>query len=278
MSIPCDCHVHLYDMADERWGRTAPAILRAGIDDYEELSAKLGTRRTVVVQPLLYGHDNAFLLAMLERLGSARSRGIAIARPGLSDGELDQLRHAGVIGLRFFVGSALRPTSDVEVVLAEMTALDARLCERGMHFQINTHGSFLRTHSRVFERFSAGIVFDHLGHVIPQASGYVGLPELIELARRTGARIKVSGLYLDSRAAPSSCGDMADAIRQLAGAVPQQLVWGTNWPHPTVHELAGIPDDVALFTAVRRWLPDEAAQRSVLSMNAAKLYGFEPHV
>lgn len=275
MSTLSDTHVHLYDVADERWTGTRPAILRAGLDDYERLSAHLGTRRTVVVQPLLYGHDNSFMLTMLDRLGSARARGIAIARSEIPDRELDALLCAGVRGLRFFVGSALRPSTDVELVLAEMAALDPRLRERGMHFQINTHGSFLRTQARVFERFSSRLVFDHLGHVIPQPAGYLGLPELIELATRTDAWIKVSGLYLDSRASPSSCEDMGAAVRQLVDAMPHRLVWGTNWPHPTVHAAAGVPDDAALLDAVRRWLPDEPVRRGVLATNAMSLYGFE---
>lgn len=274
MDTICDCHVHLYDTADARWSNTNPATPNADLAAFRGLQQRIGSGRTVVVQPLLYGDDNRFMLSMLSVLGHDHARGIAIVRAGVTDEELDSLRDGGVVGLRYFVGSAYHQTVTAEDTLAEMRALDGRLHERGMHFQVNTHGSFLRDHAHRFERFTSPLVFDHLGHVIPEGDSFVGLGQLISLAQQVDAWIKVSGLYLDSREGASACDDMAPAVQHLAKSIPDRLLWGTNWPHPTVRGSAPLPDDVRLLERVKEWVLDAAPLQDMLLTNASHLYGF----
>ncbi|WP_186332320.1 amidohydrolase family protein [Bordetella genomosp. 13] len=271
----CDCHLHLY-ADDERWRATGPAVAQADLPAYRQVQRALDSERAVIVQPLLYGQDNSLMLRRLRDLGRGRARGVAIAPAGIADRDLDALHEAGVRGVRFFVGSALaqaRAAGD-EHALSEMRALDPRLAERGMHLQVNTNGKFLQTRAAAFRGFASALVFDHLGHVLPEADGtHTGLPGLLDLMGDGNVWVKASGLYLDS-AAPEPHEDMRPALQRLAQAFPLRLVWGTNWPHPTVHAGQRAPDDPAILHAVRGWLPDAALQQRVLVENAAALYGF----
>ena len=54
---------------------------------------------------------------------------------------------------------------------------------------------------------------------------------------------------------------------------PEQLVWGTDWPHPTSKPDAK-PDDAVLLDLLLDWAPDEAVRNRILVENPARLYGF----
>jgi len=273
----CDCHLHVYD-TDARWLNTQPAVTHADLPAYQRLQLKLGSERAVIVQPLLYGVDNTLMLRLLRDMGEEHARGVAIVHAEVTDDELDALHAAGVRGVRFFVGSALAQPhpSDAQQALNHMRALDRRLAARGMHFQINTNGRFLDKEAAAFEEFSSALVFDHLGHVLPQAGDtHVGLDALASLLRAGNVWVKLSGLYLDS-ATQSPHPDMRPVVERLIDVEPRRLVWGTNWPHPTVHAPTLAPDDSAILQAVKDWLPDAGLQRQIFAENAENLYGFKP--
>lgn len=275
MRQACDSHIHLYSQRDERWAQTGAALRNSALADYRALQARLACERVVIVQPRLYGADNRFLIEMLDQLGPGQARGVAIVGADIADAELDRLCRAGIVGARFFVGSALFD-GDSAGALATMRALDRRLHERGMHFQINTNGAFLEQQAHRFEGFTAGLVFDHLGHVLPALPGpgrYRGLQPLLQLMRDTGAWVKISGIYLDSQDPSGACEDMLPALAELAREFPDRVVWGSNWPHPTVLAGSRLPDDALLFEQVTRTLPHEACERMLVS-NAAVLYRF----
>jgi D-galactarolactone isomerase len=59
--------------------------------------------------------------------------------------------------------------------------------------------------------------------------------------------------------------------RAWVHAVPERLVWGSDWPHTTeTHK----PDDAVLFDLLSEWAPDEATRERILVTNPALLYGF----
>ncbi|MBD0273992.1 MAG: amidohydrolase family protein, partial [Acetobacteraceae bacterium] len=60
----------------------------------------------------------------------------------------------------------------------------------------------------------------------------------------------------------------------LLSAAPDHCVWGTDWPHPSLHDPAEVPDDGELLDALGEWAPEEATRRAVLVDNPARLYGF----
>src|SRR5262249_3491764 len=75
----CDCHVHVFDPARFPYfsGRvyTPP---EAAAEDLLALQRELHFDRVVIVQPSVYGVDNACTLDAMKKLGPARARGVAV--------------------------------------------------------------------------------------------------------------------------------------------------------------------------------------------------------
>ena len=97
--------------------------------------------------------------------------------------------------------------------------------------------------------------------------GFRALVRLLE----NGAWVKLCG-YRASAGPPYA--DVAPMARALLRAAPERCVWGTDWPHPSLHDPAEVPDDGELLDALGAWVPEEAARRAVLVDNPARLYGF----
>ena len=60
----------------------------------------------------------------------------------------------------------------------------------------------------------------------------------------------------------------------LIAANPDQLVWGSDWPHPAIPQ-QDMPNDGAVLDALAGWVPDTALRNRILSGNPARLYGFD---
>src|SRR3954469_6634115 len=96
----CDAHHHIYDgrfPVSPHWHSGFPP--GATVADYRLLQRRLGTTRSVVVQPSTYGADNRCLVDALGQLGPA-SRGVAVVDPSVGDAELRALTDAGVRAVR----------------------------------------------------------------------------------------------------------------------------------------------------------------------------------
>jgi predicted TIM-barrel fold metal-dependent hydrolase len=97
----CDAHMHIYDRRFALHGSPDAMVDRATADDYRLLQQRIGTQRTVVVQPRVHGTDNSVTLDAIRALGSAQTRGVAVVRPDVSDSELERLHAGGIRGIRF---------------------------------------------------------------------------------------------------------------------------------------------------------------------------------
>src|SRR6201999_4360564 len=89
----CDCHVHVfpdvtrYPFVPKRVYTPPPAPV-ADLDAY---LMSLGLGRVIVIQPSVYGTDNAALLDSIDGLGLDRARGVAVIDDGVSDAALDDM-------------------------------------------------------------------------------------------------------------------------------------------------------------------------------------------
>jgi len=75
----CDAHHHIYDPrfpVAPHWKSGMPQD--ATVASYRLLQKRLGTTRSIVVQPSTFGVDNSCLLDALSQLGSS-SRGVVVA-------------------------------------------------------------------------------------------------------------------------------------------------------------------------------------------------------
>lgn len=265
----CDCHMHVYD---SRYPVAPGAKLRppnASVDDYRQLQRVLGTERVVVVTPSTYGTDNASTVDAISAFGDC-ARGVAVVPASVTDAELDRLHRSGIRGIR------MNLRLPAPVTLDDLPMLAARIAAFGWHVQLNLPAEWLLDIGAKLARLPVAVVFDHYGHLplgTPQAEpAFRVIADLVSAGK---AWVKMSGPYLESREGAPDYGDMRTlAVRYMALA-PERVVWGSDWPHPSVHAKGGEPiDDRTVLQTFLRWCDSTDVARRVLVSNPQVLYGF----
>ena len=260
-----DCHLHIYE---SRFPADPKSTLRpadATVADYRLVQKRLGFARCVVVQPSTYGVDNRCMLEAMRQLGRD-ARGVAVVNPGVSDAELKRMDTAGIRGIRFNLVQTGATTLDM------VEPLTKRIAKLGWHIQVNATPEQIRSAAEIWKGLPVDVVFDHLAHV-PEPGGLDSAYEVvIDLLAKGKGWVKLSGAYADSKVGPPSYSDREAITKAYVKNAPERLVWGTDWPHPTV--TGAKPDDAALLDLLLQWAPDEATRARILVSNPEKLYGF----
>ena len=265
-----DCHFHIYDASFPIAPYATLKPPEASVDDYQALRRRLGITRGVLIQPSTYGTDNRSYLSLLPKLGSDRTRMVAVVNTSVTDAELHDMHTAGVRGIRFNLSPAGATSLDM------VEPLSRRVDALGWHCQINMPGQQILAAQDLFLRIPGKLVFDHLAH-IPEPEGPAS--PVFSLMRRLldkgNTWIKLSGAYADTKLGPPAYADSTAVASAYVLAAPERLVWGSDWPHPS--EAADKkPDDAVLFDLLAVWVPDMAMRHRVLVENPARLYDF-PH-
>jgi 2-pyrone-4,6-dicarboxylate lactonase len=267
-----DCHFHVVASTESSpmfAGRSytpAPASLLG----WQQTLGPLGVTHGVVVQPSFYGTDNRVLLRALAE-GRGQLVGVAAVDASVSEAELDRLASAGVKGVRmaFFEAGDSRARGGF-VGLDAFDALEARLAARDLHLQLFTDSRLLPGIADRIRRSRVPVVIDHMGRS-PAALGafHEGFETLCRLLADGHVWVKLSGIANISDAAP----DYPDAQalhERLLHANPQQLVWGSDWPHTRPgHEP---PDTAGLFHLLKTWTPNEHQRARILADNPRTFY------
>jgi predicted TIM-barrel fold metal-dependent hydrolase len=278
----CDCHVHVFGTAAEfpfaqQRGYTPPPATAA---ELMALQDALHLSRVVIVQPSVYGSDNSCTLDGMRRLG-ARARGVAVIDDATSDAALDEMRRAGIRGVRVNLETA--GETDLDAARRNLAAAVARVAPLGWHVQVYTRLSVIAGLSEELARLPVPIVFDHFGGA--QAAGGIhqpGFPLLLQLVKAGHAYVKVSAAYRSSEKAPAY-GDVAPLARALIEANPDRIVWGTDWPHPHAAAPGAALDRPTPFfdidnglalNQLQSWARSAAIRRKILVDNPARLYDF----
>lgn len=266
----CDCHMHIYDTRfapSPHWKHTPPI---APVDTYRRLQERIGTSRTVVVQPSTYGIDNRCTVDALGQLG-ARARGVAVIDTDVTDAELEHLHAAGVRGVRV---NFVTPQSWGVTTAARLRTTANRVEPLGWHVQVFMTADQIVQMKDVLESLPTVVVIDHLGR-IPQPGGtaHAAFGAVCRLLERGRTLVKLSGAYMGSPIGPPTYSDNSKVARGYAQAAPERVIWGSDWPHPTETEK---PDDADLLDLLLDWAPDDATRRLILVDNPEHLYGFPP--
>ncbi|WP_034381799.1 amidohydrolase family protein [Herbaspirillum sp. CF444] len=261
----CDCHMHVYD---DRFPWAPGAKLLhppATVAMYRDIQQRLGTTRNVVVTPSAYGIDNRCSLDALVQLG-ATARGVAVVDANVSDAELNRLDKAGIKGLRFNLAIGSVTTA------AMIEPLARRVAHLGWHMQVNMSNDELLANRDMLSRLPVPVVFDHFARIPLQDSTSHPVYAFVTGLMKAGkACIKLSGAYLASKAGAPSYSDVAPLARALIQAAPTQVIWGSDWPHPTEHHK---PDDALLFKRMTEWAGSDELLNALLVDNPARLYHF----
>jgi predicted TIM-barrel fold metal-dependent hydrolase len=265
----CDCHHHIYDgrfPVSPHWRQGFPP--GATVADYRLLQRRLGTTRSVVVQPSTYGVDNRCLVDALGQLGPT-SRGVAVVDTGVRDSELRALTDAGVRAIRVnFVSSQTWGATTPEM----LATLARRVSPFGWHVQVLMTADQIAAHEGAIKALPTSVVIDHLGRIPgPDGVRHPGFAAVRRLLDGGRTWIKVTEPYEDSKLGPPYA-DTGEVAKAYVRAAPQRVLWGTDWPHPT--QRGTKPDDALLLDLLAEWAPDEATRLRILVDNPAELFGF----
>ena len=280
----CDCHTHVFG-ASRRFPFTSPRAYTpepASVEEMRALHRALHINRVVIVQPSVYGTDNACTLDGMKQLGP-RARAVVVIDEKTTAAALDEMDRAGVRGIRINLETGGQITDPGVARQRFQTAVEW-IKGRNWHIQIYTRLPVIEGLREQVMAATVPVVFDHFGGAQgPLGLRQTGFDTLVNLVRSGKAYVKVSAAYRNSTQAPDYA-DMAPMARALIAANPQRILWGTDWPHPDSSQVAGRrTTDIAPLTQIDDgralnqfglWAPDPAQRRTILVENPARLYGF----
>jgi predicted TIM-barrel fold metal-dependent hydrolase len=269
-----DSHFHIFGPSDKfpyqpGRGYTPPD---APVERLVALLDHLGFAKGLVVQGNAHVYDNSVVLDALARFPQ-RLRGVAITDTRIAPEVLCDWHKIGMRGLRFHLfpqapnyrrGVGLDVFEVFRKTMAELGWVAQFFCD---HRMLEPKAAALRDIAR-----DMPVIVDHLG-MVPAAAG-VGDPNFQALLKLVGdghAYVKLSAVYRLSDQYP----DYADARPlhdALVRANPERLLWGTDWPHPSI-AAAVMPDDGHLLDLFFDWTPDEAMRRRILVDTPSRLFG-----
>lgn len=279
----CDCHTHVFP-DDPRFPFFAARKYTPPFASVPQLLTMLDTlhlQRVVVVQPSVYGSDNAATLYAVRQLGHERARAVAVIEDDIRDAELDTLHDAGVRGVR--LNLEMLAESDPARCRTIVRNTAAKLAGRGWHIQVYSQLELIASMADVFGGLDLPVVFDHFARARAELGPrQTGFRAVLDLVSAGSAYIKLSAPYLCSIDSPLYA-DIDTIARALIDANPERMLWASNWPHPNPsHAPAALNeisprqqvDDANLLGLLVRWAPDAAVRELILSSNPASLYGF----
>src|SRR5215211_5920348 len=248
----CDTHAHIFGPAAQ-FPYAAERIYTPPDStwaDYCALLRTLGVERAVLVQPSVYGTDNAAMLSALRTAGPGL-RAVAVVQEDIAAGELESLNQAGVL-----------------------RAIARRVAPFGWHIELLINLDHVEGFAATLADLPVPIVIGHMGYPRDGVRAFMESPAFADLMRLLdGGRcwIKLTSPYrISPRPLPY---DDVDALAQtLAKAAPERMLWGTDWPHVMLK--GRMPNDGDLCDLIERWMPDATARTCILVDNPAELYGF----
>lgn len=265
----CDSHCHIFGTEDRFpfTGERSFTPIEASPQDYLAMLSTLGIERTVVVQPTVYGFDNACTIDAVVSFGLHRARAVVQVSSDVTAAHLRELHAAGARGVRFIT------ISKGGAALDELRTTAEKIAPFGWHLQMYLPPETWQEMMPVLKDLPVDVVIDHMGQVMSdRPDNDPGRNTILTLLDNPRFWIKLCGYRVSAAGHPYT--DVAPWARRLIAAAPERCVWGTDWPHPNLQDY--MPDDGQLLDLLSDWAPDKAQQRAILVDNPARLYGFDP--
>lgn len=267
--LACDSHIHIMDKrfpASPHW--KGQAVEDATVDAYRQLQKRIGTTRTVLVNPSTFGVDDRCMLDGLAKMGTS-ARAVAVIDLDVPVAELKRMAELGVVGVRVNFGT---PQSWGITTAARLETTAKQIADLGWHTQLFAPADQIVELEPVLKRLPTPLVIDHLGKLPPaEGTKHAAYPVIRGLLDGGRTWIKLSGAYLNTRAGAPGYPDATEVARAYAKAAPERVVWGSDWPHRGEKEM---PDDANLFDLLLEWAPDVRTRRLILVDNPQALYRF----
>jgi predicted TIM-barrel fold metal-dependent hydrolase len=252
-SIDCHAHIcgpdHVFPYSSNRIYTPPDALL----PDYLALLDTLGVERAVLVQPSIYGTDNRALINSLEQFPT-KLRGVAVVDEGISENEIQRLHDVGVRGVRCNIvdladGKGILPMDNLSL-------LANKIAPWGWHLELLMHVNEFPDIYSQFKNFPVEIVLGHYGYQ-PTRLGIntKGFQDYLAMMREGRAWAKFTAPYRISSQDKLPFDDVQIFAETIFKNNPQQIIWGTDWPHVMVKQ--NMPNDADLCDLVFDWVPDE---------------------
>ena len=272
----CDSHFHVFGPAEKYpYGsdiRYKPPY--EPIERYLKLARRLGFVRYVFVQPSAYGFDNSCMLDAMRQLDPTIRRGIIdLDENNTSDRELADLNATGVRGIRVNISPIRKPEAGLSDAMRPRIARLAKICtELGWHLDFLTTGWLVSELMPTLRDLPVAFSVAHMG-LFPAKDGpkQSGFREFFDLVGDGSQRcwIKLTGIYRFSTAPDFA--DVKPIAQALMERAPEQLIWGSDFPHLSFHDRVGT---IQLYNLLGEWAPDQTIRKRILADNPARLFGF----
>jgi len=272
----CDAHFHVFGPARRYpYGsdlRYAPP--HAPLADYLKLACRLGFVRFVFVQPSAYGVDNSCMFDALDEIDPALRRAIVdLDENKANDAQLADWHARGVRGIRVNVSPVRQAEAGLAQSMLPRIARLAAICrELGWHLDFLTPGWLVSELMPMLRELPIEFTVAHFG-LFPAKDGVKqpGFQEFLKLVGDGSKRcyVKLTGIYRFSQA--PGFPDVTPFARALIETVPDQLIWGSDYPHLSFHDKVGT---IGLYNKLGEWAPDATTRQRILVDNPARLFGF----
>jgi predicted TIM-barrel fold metal-dependent hydrolase len=275
--LACDAHFHVFGPAGKYpYGtdiRYKPPY--EPLEAYLKLARRIGFVRYVFVQPSAYGFDNSCMLDAMRELDPAVRRGIIdLDESKTSDKELAELNTLGVRGIRVNVSPVRKPEAGLADSMKPRIARLAKISkEIGWHLDFLAPGWLVSELMPVLRELSIEFTVAHMG-LFPAKDGSAqrGFQEFLKLVADGSKRcwVKLTGIYRFSTA--PGFADVKPIAQALMQTAPDQLIWGSDFPHLSFHDRVGT---IKLYNMLGEWAPAAALRKRILVDNPARLFGFK---
>ena len=269
-SIPygaCDCHFHVFDNPSKQVFERTYTAPDATVDEYTGLRDVLGLTRGVLVQPSVYGLDNETTLRSAAKIPNVKS--VVVIDHTTPVSEIQRMTDAGAVGCRV---NLLFPS---DAVISDLRALARRIADFGWHLQILADFSNSAHLIDLLTLLPVPVMFDHLGHFPISAShDHASVDAFLGLLGDGMIWTKISAPYRTTGSSTTDYTDVGAFVTKLTALNPDNLVWGTDWPHPKFD--GPMPDDTDMLDQFMDWVPNAQLRHKIMVENPERFYQFSP--
>ena len=191
-----------------------------------------------------------------------------------TDEEIADLTALGVRGVRVNFSPVRKPEGGLSVAVGpRLELLAKRLKPFGWHLDLLMPGWLIAELMPTLSKLDIDYSVAHMG-LYPAKDGakQPGFQQFLGLIGDGSKRVypKLTGIYRFST--DPTFEDVKPFAAALFERVPDQLIWGSDFPHLSFHDKVGT---IMLYNTLGEWAPDAASLRRVLTDNPARLFGFD---
>ena len=267
-----DTHVHIFEKEYPLFEGRGYNPPESTLENLRHLHSVLGVDRVVFTQPSVYGVDNSAILKGMNQLNEnsvSRARGVCAIQMDASEEFLAELDVQGIRGVRLNLDNK----GGMPLELKDISRLEDKIKTFGWHVEYLFPGKDIEDLAPILAASSVPIMIGHFAYQ-PASSGIqaAGFQILLDLVKDGNTWVKISGANRVSATDLPPYDDVQPMARALVEANADNIVWGTDWPHPNKYEVN--PNDGDLVDAFGEWIIDARLIDKIMVTNPEKFYSF----